>query len=40
VLFFVEADLVQTGNAKIKTAELRSLAVARLAAEAASGQPT
>src|SRR5205807_524469 len=39
VLFFAEADLVQTGNAKIKTTELRSLAVARLAAEAASGQP-
>ncbi len=39
VLFFAEADLVQTGNAKIKTAELRSLAVARLAVEAASGQP-
>jgi acyl-CoA synthetase (AMP-forming)/AMP-acid ligase II len=39
VLFFSEADLVQTGNAKIKTAELRSLAVARLAAETPSGQP-
>lgn len=39
VLFFTEADLVQTGNAKIKTTALRSLAVARLAAETASGQP-
>jgi acyl-CoA synthetase (AMP-forming)/AMP-acid ligase II len=39
VLFFAEADLVQTGNAKIKTAELRSLAVTRLAAETASGRP-
>ena len=39
VLFFEEADLVQTGNAKIKTAELRSLAVDRLAAEMPSGQP-
>ncbi|HWC38801.1 MAG TPA: AMP-binding protein [Acidimicrobiales bacterium] len=33
VLFFEEGDLVLTGNAKIKTAELRALAVARLAAE-------
>jgi acyl-CoA synthetase (AMP-forming)/AMP-acid ligase II len=39
VLFFAEADLVHTGNAKIKTAELRSLAVTRLATESASGQP-
>jgi fatty-acyl-CoA synthase len=39
VLFFDEGDLAQTGTAKIKTAELRSLAVARLAAETASGQP-
>jgi acyl-CoA synthetase (AMP-forming)/AMP-acid ligase II len=33
VLFFEEGDLALTGNAKIKTAELRALAVARLAAE-------
>jgi fatty-acyl-CoA synthase len=39
VLFFEEGDLVLTGNAKIKTAELRALAVARLAAETPSGQP-
>jgi hypothetical protein len=39
VLFFEESDLVLTGNAKIKTAELRALAVARLAAETPSGQP-
>jgi acyl-CoA synthetase (AMP-forming)/AMP-acid ligase II len=39
VLFFTEAELVQTGNAKIKTTALRSLAVARLAAETASGRP-
>ncbi|HEX6475942.1 MAG TPA: fatty acid--CoA ligase family protein, partial [Acidimicrobiales bacterium] len=39
VLFFSEAELVQTGNAKIKTASLRSLAIARLAAETTSGQP-
>jgi acyl-CoA synthetase (AMP-forming)/AMP-acid ligase II len=39
VLFFDEGDLAQTGNAKIKTAELRARAVARLAAETSSGQP-
>jgi hypothetical protein len=39
LLFFAEADLVQTGNAKSMTTELRSLAVARLATESASGQP-
>jgi acyl-CoA synthetase (AMP-forming)/AMP-acid ligase II len=39
VLFFEERDLVRTGNAKIKASELRSLAIDRLAAETASGQP-
>jgi hypothetical protein len=37
VLFFAEGDLVRTGNATIKTTELRSLAVTRLATESASG---
>ncbi|TMM16792.1 MAG: long-chain fatty acid--CoA ligase [Actinobacteria bacterium] len=39
VLFFEERDLAQTGNAKIKTAELRALAVARLSDETPSGRP-
>ena len=36
---FEERDLAQTGNAKIKTAELRALAVARLSDETPSGRP-
>ena len=39
VLFFEERDLAQTGNTKIKTAELRALAVARLSDETPSGRP-
>ncbi len=33
VLFFAEEDLAQTGSAKIKTADLRAMAVERLAGE-------
>ena len=33
VLFFAEDELKTTGNAKIKTADLRKLAAERLAAE-------